>query len=149
MAREIERKFLVTSLDFKAQAVQVYHIEQAYLSVRPTIRLRVRDEEAFITIKGASRVGGFARDEWEYPIPMAEAREMMSLKQGKAIIKDRYIVPYQGHRWEVDIFAGEYEGLILAELELASEDEVFEIPHWLGQEVTGDTRYYNAAMALR
>lgn len=148
MAKEIERKFLVTSDIFKASASAVHHIEQAYLSVRPTVRLRLRDDEAFITIKGKSSVSGLSRDEWEYSIPLAEAREMISLAIGQPIIKERYIVPYAGKTWEVDVFDGAYEGLMLAELELTSEDEHFERPDWLGEEVSGQPEYYNASMAL-
>lgn len=149
MAKEIERKYLVLSEAFKASATAIHHIEQAYLSVRPTVRLRLRDDEAFITIKGKSNTSGLSRDEWEYSIPLAEAREMMSLAIGQPIIKERYIVPYAGKTWEVDVFHGAYEGLMLAELELLSEDESFERPAWLGEEVTGITKYYNTSMALK
>lgn len=149
MAIEIERKFLVTNKDFIASATAKHTIAQAYLSVRPTIRLRLRDDEAFITIKGASTDGGLSRGEWEYSIPTSEAREMMRLARGRVIEKERYIVPYAGHNWEVDIFHGDYEGLIMAELELSDIDEAFVSPPWLGEEVTGKPEYYNASMALK
>lgn len=150
MAKEIERKYLVTNEDFKKQATQVYHIEQAYLSVQPTIRLRIRDKEAFITIKGASSNNGLSRDEWEYSIPLAEAQEMMSLAKGRKIIKKRYLVPDDDLTWEVDVFEGDYAGLIIAELELDSERTTCtHFPQWVGEEVTGQSKYYNASMALR
>lgn len=148
MAIEIERKFLVTNRDFIGQATAKHTIAQAYLSVRPTVRLRLRDDEAFITIKGASTDGGLSCGEWEYPIPVAEAREMMRLAHGRVIDKERYIVPHAGHLWEVDVFHGDYEGLIMAELELSDADEAFDPPSWLGEEVTGKPEYYNASMAL-
>lgn len=148
MGREIERKYLVRDQSFLEAASGKSRIAQAYLSVRPTVRLRIRDEQAYITIKGASHDGGLSRSEWEYAIPVEEAREMMSLACGNVIEKCRYIVPYAGHEWEVDVFGGAYEGLILAELELERVDEPYELPSWVGEEVTGDARYYNAAMAL-
>lgn len=148
MATEIERKFLVQSTDFLSSAVCTYHIEQAYLSISPTIRLRVRDEEAFLTIKTPSLDGGLSRNEWEYAIPLSEAREMMLHALGRPIIKRRHIVPYAGHIWEVDVFGGELEGLVLAEIELERVDEVFALPPWLGREVSGDAEYYNSHLAL-
>ncbi|MDY5858846.1 MAG: CYTH domain-containing protein [Porphyromonas sp.] len=148
MALEIERKFLVRDESFIAEATSSSLIAQAYLSVRPTVRLRLRDEEAYITIKGASHDGGLSRSEWEYTIPVDEAREMMRLAHGRVVEKRRYIVPHAGHEWEVDVFVGDYEGLILAELELSSGDEDFVLPPWVAEEVTGEPQYYNAAMAL-
>lgn len=148
MIKEIERKFLVQNHDFKTLATQVYHIEQAYLSTQPTIRLRIRDTQAFITVKGASSPDGLSRYEWEYSIPLVEAQEMMSLAQGQRIVKERYIVPHGDHIWEVDVFSGTYDGLIVAEIELTYEEEAFAYPSWLGEEVTGQAQYYNAYMAL-
>lgn len=145
---EIEHKYLVVDESFRAQATKVYHIEQGYLATRPTVRVRIRDEEAFLTIKGASDSSGLMRDEWEYEIPVAEARELMKLCSGRTLVKDRYLVPYAGHTWEVDVFLGRHEGLTLAELEVERADETYELPPWAGLEVTGDRRYYNATMAL-
>lgn len=148
MAQEIERKFRVTDTSCLALAERVHHIQQAYLSVEPTVRLRLRDEEAFITIKGRSSDSGLSRDEWEYPLPAEDAREMMSLAIGRCLTKTRYIIPYEGHTWEVDVFAGDYEGLVMAEIELAEVGEAFALPPWVGEELTGRPEYYNASMAL-
>lgn len=145
---EIEHKYLVVGEGFRDFATRVYHIEQGYLSTRPTVRVRIRDEEAFLTIKGASDPSGLMRDEWEYKIPVAEACELMKLCSGRTLVKDRYLVPYAGHTWEVDVFLGRHEGLTLAELEVEHADETYELPPWIGQEVTGDRRYYNATMAF-
>lgn len=148
MGKEIERKFLVRSEDFKTQATRVYQIKQGYLKHHdPTVRLRLRDQEAFLTIKGQSADDGLSREEWEYSIPLTDAEEMIRLCE-HAIIKERYLVPYGEHTWEVDVFHGRHEGLILAELELAHPDAPFASPDWLGQEVTGDIRYYNASLSL-
>lgn len=149
MAKEIERKFRVVDLSCLALAERVYHIEQAYLSVEPTVRLRLRDDEAFITIKGKSEDAGLSRGEWEYSIPVREAREMMALAMGRCLVKKRYLIPYEGHIWEVDVFEGAYEGLVLAELELSHTEERFACPPWLGEELTGQPEYYNAYMALQ
>lgn len=148
MAQEIERKFRVLDTACLSEAVRVYHIEQAYLSTEPTVRLRLRDDEAFMTIKGASQDQGLSRTEWEYPLPFEDARAMMSLAVGCRLVKKRYLIPYEGHTWEVDVFEGDYKGLVLAEIELSSTDEFFVRPPWLGEELTGRPEYYNAAMAL-
>ncbi len=148
MAKEIERKFLVKTKDFLLLANKSYRIEQAYLATNPTVRVRVRDDEAFLTLKTASQDGGLSRDEWEYAIPLEDAREMMRHAKGRCIIKTRYLVEYEGHTWEVDVFEGEYEGLMLAEIELSSLSESFVLPPWVGEEVTGQVAYYNAHMAL-
>ena len=148
MALEIERKFLVSG-DFRPFATHSTYIAQAYLcvSVERTIRVRIKGQGAFITIKGASDANGFSRLEFEYAIPLEDAREMMSLSPFPVIQKERFYVPYGKHTYEVDVFHGQNEGLILAELELEHETESFEKPAWLGKEVTGDKRYYNAFMA--
>ncbi len=150
---EIERKFLVTSGAFLSQAVKHYEIMQGYLSKEPgkTIRVRIRDERAFLTIKSSLLREGIAKFEWEWEIEPADAREMMKICLPGVITKTRYIIPapdYQGEKrnWEVDVFHGHKEGLILAELELGSEDEPFVRPEWLGEEVTGQPQYYNANM---
>lgn len=148
MALEIERKFLVVG-DFLPFVTRKVQIAQAYLCVSKerTIRVRVKGEEAFLTIKGASNANGFSRLEFEYPVPVEDARQMIRLSPFPIIEKERCYVPVGQHVYEVDIFHGEKEGLVLAELELESETETFEKPDWLGQEVTGDERYYNAFMA--
>ena len=150
---EIERKFLVTSDAFMAQATTRYEIEQGYLCREPgkTIRVRIRDERAFLTIKSGKLREGLAKFEWEREIDLADARELMNLCLPGTISKTRYIIPappYQGEerKWEVDVFHGRKDGLVLAELELGDEHEPFERPEWLGEEVTGQPQYYNANM---
>ena len=148
---EIERKFLVRSDAFMAQAIGKHEIEQGYLcrDKGRTIRVRISDERAFLTIKSSLLREGLARFEWEKEIAPEDAREMMKHCQLPVISKTRYIVPIEGEskrKWEVDVFHGHKEGLVMAELELGSEDEPFERPEWLGEEVTGNPRYYNANM---
>lgn len=147
MAQEIERKFLVQG-EFKSQAFQAERIIQGYLSSQPerTVRVRIRGDRGFLTIKGKSSENGVSRYEWEKEIPLAEALELMSLTEPGRIDKTRYLVRKGEHIFEVDEFYGENEGLILAEVELKDENEVFEKPEWLGTEVTGDLRYYNAML---
>ncbi len=144
---EIEHKYLVLSEAFRSEATRIYHIEQGYLSLRPTVRVRIRDEEAFMTIKGPSDSSGLMRQEYEYPIPLSDAQALMALCSDRTIVKDRYLVPYQGHTWEVDVFAGRHAGLVLAEIEVASVEEDYVLPDWIGEEVTGQPQYYNAYMA--
>ncbi|KAA6302399.1 MAG: Inorganic triphosphatase [Candidatus Ordinivivax streblomastigis] len=145
MAIEIERKFLIQG-DFKPFITKTEKIVQAYLITTPerTVRIRIKGNAAYLTIKGASNANGFSRLEFEYPIPVADAEKILPLAQPGSIEKDRHYIPFKNHLFEVDVFHGNHEGLILAELELQSENEVFERPDWLGQEVTGDERYYNA-----
>ncbi|MGN0220026.1 MAG: CYTH domain-containing protein [Muribaculaceae bacterium] len=148
MAKEIERKYLVTSTDYRDMASRVRHITQAYLSTDPrsTVRLRIIDGRGKLTVKGITR--GATRDEWEFDIPADDACDMIeACACSKIIDKDRYIVDYEGHRWEVDEFHGEHEGLVVAEIELGDEAERFEKPGFIGREVTGDTRYYNSSLA--
>jgi adenylate cyclase len=145
MATETERKFLVKG-EFINLAVKKIMITQAYLSIDPekTIRIRIADKQAFMTIK--SKINGklFARNEWQFQIPLADAIEMMSLCKPGKIIKTRYLVPSGKHTFEVDVFHDKNEGLIIAEIELESEDEQFDRPEWLGDEVTGKIEYYNS-----
>ncbi len=108
--------------------------------------MRIRGEEGFLTIKGASDEKGLSRYEFEQKIPLADAEELLKLCEPGAIDKMRNLVPAGKHTWEIDVFHGENEGLILAEIELASEDEPFERPDWIGQEVSGDRRYYNSML---
>lgn len=147
MAKEIERKFLVTDDSFKRIAIGCGRIEQGYLSRTPeaTVRVRIKGEVAFMTVKGRNR--GAVRDEWEYPIPVADAREMLDILPGGAIDKTRWIVPWEGHTWEVDEFHGALAPLIVAEVELADEKEPVTLPPFVGREVTGDVRYYNSNLA--
>ena len=143
MAKEIERKFLVAGDGWRNQQGRRYR--QAYLSTdkERTVRVRVVDDSAWLTIKGLTR--GVTRAEFEYPIPLADAETLLEdLCLQPVIDKTRYLVPVGQHTWEVDEFHGVNEGLIVAEIELASEDEAFEKPDWLGEEVSGDPRYFNA-----
>ena len=144
---EIEHKFLVSG-PYKHLATDISHIVQGYLSDDPerTVRIRIRDDQAFITIKGPSSSDGLSRLEWEQPIPLDQARQLLTLCLPGTIDKHRHIVPYEGHRWEVDEFHGHLEGLTLAELEVPSADTEFAAPPFLGPEVTGDPRYYNSQL---
>lgn len=145
---EIERKFLVTSRVYRDQAVAKHPIAQGYLSSHPerTVRIRIKNAKGYVTVKGASSANGLSRFEWEKEIPVAEAQTLLSLCEPGAIEKIRYEIPHGPHTIEVDEFSGANEGLILAEIELSEEDEAFEKPSWLGKEVTGDSRYYNAQL---
>jgi adenylate cyclase len=147
MGREIERKFLVDG-PFKHQAVESTQIVQGYLSSVPerTVRVRIKGERGFITVKGIGNESGTARYEWEKEIPPTEAKELMDLCEPGVIDKTRFLVKVGEHTFEVDEFHGENEGLTLAEVELGSEGETFDKPGWLGEEVTGDPRYYNAML---
>lgn len=146
MAKEIERKFLVAG-DYKQAAVSSSHIVQGYIGRTPslTFRIRLRDERGYLTVKGRTDEAGMSRDEWEYEIPAADARELLAHSDG-TIDKRRYMVPAGRHTFEVDEFFGANEGLTMAEVELSSPDEAFERPAWLGDEVTGDKRYYNSQL---
>jgi len=148
MPHEIERKFLIQNDDWRGQTTgKVY--SQGYLSTRPECSVRVRTvgDRAFLAIKGATV--GAKRLEYEYEIALAEAQEMMrELCLPSIIRKTRYVIRYAGHTWEIDEFQGENKGLLLAEIELQTEDEVFERPGWVGVEVTDDPRYYNASLAV-
>ena len=146
---EIERKFLVRSDAFMAQATTHYEIMQGYLCKEPgkTIRVRIRDTRAFLTIKSSRLREGLAKFEWEREIDLADAHELMQICLPGAISKTRYIIPTNNDRkWEVDVFHGRLDGLVLAELELGDEHETFDRPEWLGEEVTGQPQYYNANM---
>lgn len=147
MPQEIERKFLVTG-EYKSQAYAQTRIVQGYLSSARgrTVRVRIRDDKGYLTIKGASNASGTSRYEWEKEISLEEARELMQLCEPGIIDKTRYLVQSGIHTFEVDEFYGENDGLVVAEVELASEDESFEKPIFIGQEVTGDIRYYNSQL---
>ena len=141
---EIERKFRVVG-DYKPHVNRSMHLVQGYIaSGRRTVRVRIADNKAWLTIKGPSRDGGLSRFEWEKEIALREALELIQLSEGAVIEKYRHIVEYEGHTFEVDEFLGENEGLVIAEVELESPDEEFARPEWLGDEVTGIKRYYNS-----
>ena len=145
MKQEIERKFLVRG-EYKALASSSSYIEQGYIAKSEdlTLRIRTRDEQGFLTIKGRSK-NGISRSEWEYEIPVQEARQLLSFSRGH-ISKRRYLVCVGKHTFEVDEFYGANEGLTVAEVELDSINEEFPRPEWLGEEVTGDKRYYNSQL---
>ena len=147
---EIERKFLVSG-EFKHFASKSYQISQGYLSTVPerTVRIRIKGDKGFITIKGKSSESGLSRYEWENEIPIDEARELLMLCEPGIIDKIRFEVIFENQTFEVDEFFGENEGLILAELELQTEESTFSKPDWLGKEVTGDIRYYNAQLCIK
>ena len=149
MGYEIERKFLVDG-DYKSHAFKSFIIRQGYLSLTGiiVIRVRIKGEKAFITIKSALAEGKIKRHEWEYEIPVADAEEVLQLCEDGVIDKRRYLVQAGQHTFEVDEFYGQNEGLLIAELELESEDEPFEKPEWLGAEVTGNVRYYNSFLSI-
>lgn len=150
MSQEIERKFLVCG-DFKSEATGAERIAQGYLNSAPerTVRVRLKDGRGFITVKGTSSESGASRFEWEKEIPADEALDLLGLCEQGVVDKTRHLVPVGRHIFEVDEFHGENEGLTVAEVELSSEDESFDRPSWLGEEVTGDPRFYNSALAKR
>jgi adenylate cyclase len=146
---EIEKKFLVKG-DFKKDAFKATRITQGYLSSVPerTVRVRVKGDKGVITIKGIGNASGAARFEWEKEIPVEEVKALLDICEPGVIDKTRYLVKNADgvHTWEVDEFYGENEGLTLAEIELTGEDEEFDKPSWLGEEVTGDAKYYNSML---
>jgi adenylate cyclase len=145
MALEIERKFLVNGDAYKNIATECIEISQFYLSLDPerTVRVRVKGDHGFITVKGINR--GCVRHEWEYEIPVEDARQMMQICSA-GLSKRRWIVPYDGLVWEVDEFTGRHEGLVIAEVEMPSADTVLNLPSFVGGEVTGDPAYYNSTL---
>ena len=149
MKLEIERKFLVQG-DFKGEAFQESHIIQGYICRQPgrSVRIRIRDGKGYLTVKGAGSASGTTRIEWETEIPEDDARTLFLLTEPGAIDKTRYLVRNTDgrHIWEVDEFHGDNEGLTIAEIELSDENEPFDRPAWLGEEVTGNPRYYNSAL---
>ena len=143
---EIERKFLVKGNGYKQQAYSHSHIQQGNISSSHgrTVRVRIRDERGYLTIKGPSENGGLSRYEFEKEITLDEAEHLMQLCEPGIIDKTRWLVKSGNHTFEVDEFFGENEGLVMAEVELGAEDEPYEKPDFIGQEVTGDRRYYNS-----
>ena len=146
---EIERKFLVVSEDYKKEAFSKKNIKQGYLSSIPerTVRVRTKGEKAYLTIKGLSSDSGLSRFEWEKEIPISEAEQLLLLCEKGQINKTRFEVKIGNHIYEVDEFYDENEGLVIAEIELSTEDESFVKPDWLGNEVTTDRRYYNSYLS--
>ena len=142
---EIERKFLVhKKMDWKRLASSRSHIQQGYFAAVNTVRIRIRDDRGYLTIKGPSHDGGLSRYEFEKEITLEEARQLMLLCEPGVIDKHRYLVPFGGHTFEVDEFHGDNEGLVMAEVELGSEDEAFEKPGFIGMEVTGNRHFYKS-----
>ncbi len=147
MAQEIERKFLVSG-DFKSSAFKATRITQGYLSSVPerTVRVRVKGDKGYITIKGIGNSTGASRFEWEKEIPVEDVKALLEICEPGVIDKTRYLVKAGEHTYEVDEFYGDNEGLTVAEVELSDENEAFDKPSWLGVEVTGDPRYYNSML---
>ncbi|MDR2222388.1 MAG: CYTH domain-containing protein [Flavobacteriaceae bacterium] len=146
---EIERKFLITSKNFIEKSHTKYEIAQGYLNSNPerTVRIRLRDKQGFITIKGKSNQEGTTRFEWEKEINYIEAQQLLALCEEYVISKTRYLVTEGQHTFEVDIFHGDNDGLIIAEIELTDANEMFEKPEWLGEEITNQKQYYNSYIA--
>ena len=146
---EIERKFLVTSIDFIAQSNNQNRIVQGYLNSNPsrTVRVRIKGAKGFLTIKGKGNASGTTRFEWEKEIDVAEAESLLLLCEKGIIDKIRYEILVGKHTFEVDVFSGENQGLVMAEVELSEENEFFEKPNWLGIEVTGDKRFFNSYLS--
>jgi adenylate cyclase len=151
MATEIERKFLVRHAGYRDAARDHQRIVQGYLQSDParTVRVRIKGNQGYLTIKGLGDATGTSRFEWEQPLSLEDAEALLALCEPGVIDKVRYRVPVGQHLFEVDEFAGENQGLVLAEVELAHIEESFERPDWLGEEVTGDNRYYNSALKNR
>lgn len=148
---EIERKFLVKNDDFKSESHTHKNIKQGYLNSdkNRTVRIRIADDNAFITIKGKSNEAGTTRFEWEKEIKKQEAEDLLLLCEPSIIEKTRYLVSVGVHTFEVDEFYGDNKGLVIAEVELKTESEIFTKPNWLGREVTGDKKYYNSSISIR
>ena len=146
---EIERKFLVLNNDFIDLAIAKNRIVQGYLNSNPerTVRVRIKGSKGFLTIKGKGNDSGTTRLEWETEIPLPEAEKLLAICENGVIDKTRYEISSGQHTYEVDVFTGQNNGLIIAEIELDDENELFEKPIWLGEEVTGDNRYYNAYLS--
>ena len=150
MPQEIERKFLICG-DFKSEAFQATHIIQGYLGHKPSVRVRIRGNRGYLTIKGPVSKSGLSRFEWEKEIAVDEALALLELAEPGRIDKTRYLVKNTDgvHTWEVDEFHGDNEGLVMAEIELSDENEPFDKPEWIGEEVTGNPWYYNSMLKER
>ena len=151
MGKEIERKFLVKNDDYKRCILDSKKIKQGYLCLDPerAVRVRLAGNRGFLTVKGKTNMAGTTRDEWETEISPHDAAEMLKLCQDGIIEKTRHTVNYKGYTYEVDEFEGDNKGLVLAELELDADDDIYEKPPWLGEEVTGDDRYYNLSLVKK
>ncbi|MCG8183332.1 CYTH domain-containing protein [Tenacibaculum piscium] len=149
MTFEIERKFLVISDAYKQEAHQKNYIKQGFLNSQKerVVRIRIKDDSGFLTIKGASNKSGTTRFEWEKEIPLQEAQNLLKLCEKGSIEKYRYLVKSNNHTYEIDDFLGDNKGLVVAEIELSEENEAFEKPDWLGKEVTGIVKYYNSNLS--
>lgn len=148
---EIERKFLVNNEDFLNEATSKIYIKQGFLSTHPkrTVRIRITNNQGFITIKGASSKDGTSRMEWEKEIALVEAQNLLNICKKGVIEKYRYLIPNENFTFEVDVFEGKNKGLIVAELELPTKNTSFKKPKWLGEEVTGQVKYYNAQLSKK
>ena len=144
MGIEIEHKFLVKNDSFRNMAISSLHIRQGYLCREPerTVRVRIKGDKGYLTVKGKNH--GASRTEFEYEINLEDAEKMLGMCVPPLLEKTRYIVPFEGHTWEVDEFAGNLAGLIMAEIEMASEDEDYSIPDFIGEDITGNPSYYNS-----
>jgi adenylate cyclase len=147
LVQEIERKFLVLSHAYRRHSGKKIFIRQGYLCTNPTVRIRIAGSEAFLTIKGEKI--GISSAEFEFPIPLADAKALLSMCSGSIVEKKRWHVRFRGKLWEVDEFLGDNRGLVIAEIELKSEKESFPLPPWLGKEVTHQKKYTNASLAFR
>jgi len=148
MPQEIERKFLVINESFKVESIQEFKITQGFLSTVPerTVRIRINGKQGFITIKGKSNPSGTSRYEWEKEIDINDAKDLLKICKPGIIQKTRFYINSGKHTFEIDEFHGNNEGLIIAEIELSSEYEKFNKPEWLGEEVTGEVKYYNSML---
>ncbi|RRA90366.1 CYTH domain-containing protein [Paenimyroides viscosum] len=146
---EIERKFSVKSTNFLANAKESYKITQGYLNTdkNRTVRVRIKGNKGFITVKGISSANGLSRFEWEKEILVDDANALLMLCEDFVIDKTRYLIPFGSVVFEVDVFEGANEGLVIAEVELETTDQQFDKPEWLGEELTGDERFYNAYLS--
>ncbi len=149
--QEIERKFLVKNENYKIQSQKKYQIAQGYLNTHPdrTVRVRIKGDKAFMTVKGIGNESGTTRFEWEKEIAVDEAKALLELCEEGIIDKIRYEVLIENHLYEIDEFQGDNAGLVVAEIELQSEHETFPKPDWLGEEVTGKNKYYNAYLSQK
>ena len=149
MHTEIERKFLVLNNNFIKESHQQYKIVQGFLNShkKRTVRVRITDDNAFLTIKGISNKSGTTRFEWEKEISINDANNLLDLCEKGIIKKTRYLVNFEGNLFEIDVFKGKNKGLVVAEIELKDENQTFNKPDWLGQEVTGELKYYNSILS--
>jgi len=150
VALEIERKFLVANDGWRAGAEQGRRLRQSYIALteRAAVRVRIEDDvAAVLTVKSAKP--GLSRVEFEYPLPLGDAETLTTLCEGSELRKTRFVVPHGGREWEVDVYAGENDGLVIAEIEIESETTEVQLPPWVGEEVTGEARYYAARLAMR